>query len=273
MPSIPGAHAYPVVFPLTIDVGLTGLRTPLAEGNIAVFPDRWALIDRDTLPAYLRVLADPGRASALIGIPIAKRAAAFRLHHRAQGIAAMFVTRWRAPSARRRTVAGDREATNSSPDQRTVVLDLRRQSPCLGDGATARSWANARHRPFPVEVLLPAGRRYRDEAQLVKLYTPERIPDPTRVTVKLPATDLGLAEQKLQQLAQDWSFDASAVEAWRAAAGRPAGLGHNYSSRVFTAQRVGFVEVEIQVEHHVAEGEMVIDVLFSTHPTSRSAAH
>jgi hypothetical protein len=270
MPSIPGARAYPMVFPLTINVGPTGLRTPLAEGNIAVFPNRWALIDQDTLPAYIRLLADGDRASALIRLPIAERAAAFRLLNRAHAITTMLVTRWRTTGAHRSSVAREREATVSAPDQRTVLLDLRRESPHADDRADVRSWANARHRPFPVEVLLPGGRRYRDEAQLVKLYKPERSTDPARVTVKLPATELDAAQRKLQELAQDLSLDANAVAAWRATAGRPAELGHNYSSRVFTGERIESVEVEIQVEHHVAEGEIVIDVLFAAHPPTNS---
>jgi hypothetical protein len=55
-PSIPGAHAYPFVFPLTLAAAPFRVRTPLPCGDIAAFPDRWRLIERDTLPAYTRLL-------------------------------------------------------------------------------------------------------------------------------------------------------------------------------------------------------------------------
>jgi len=60
-PSIPGARSYPERYPLRVDARLPRItvsaRTPLADGNIAVFMDRWKLIDADTLPAYLAFCA------------------------------------------------------------------------------------------------------------------------------------------------------------------------------------------------------------------------
>ena len=48
-PSVPGAHSYPEQYPLRVDARLPRVaisaQTPLADGNIAVFADRWKLID------------------------------------------------------------------------------------------------------------------------------------------------------------------------------------------------------------------------------------
>ena len=58
-PSVPGAHSYPERYPLTFAArlprGEISVRTPLADGNIAVFANRWQLIDDDTLPQLPRV--------------------------------------------------------------------------------------------------------------------------------------------------------------------------------------------------------------------------
>ena len=59
-PSVPNALSYPQRYPLRVDSRLPQLAistyTPLADGNIAIFADRWKLIEADTLPAYLAVL-------------------------------------------------------------------------------------------------------------------------------------------------------------------------------------------------------------------------
>jgi hypothetical protein len=75
-PSIPGAHSYPEQYPLRVDARLPRIavsaRTPLADGNIAAFTDRWKLIDTDTLPAYLAFLRDyPDQARAVLATPVA----------------------------------------------------------------------------------------------------------------------------------------------------------------------------------------------------------
>jgi hypothetical protein len=51
-PSVPGGRGYPERYPLTLGLGRIRLRTPLANGNIAIFANRWQLIEDDTLPAY-----------------------------------------------------------------------------------------------------------------------------------------------------------------------------------------------------------------------------
>ena len=55
-------------------------RTPLADGNIAMFSDRWKLIDADTLPAYLAFIRDhPEKARALVSTPLSQRVTSYRL--------------------------------------------------------------------------------------------------------------------------------------------------------------------------------------------------
>jgi hypothetical protein len=55
------------------------LSTPLAHGNIAVVPNRWNMIEHDTLPAYVRLLANPTVAQASITERVADSAQKFRL--------------------------------------------------------------------------------------------------------------------------------------------------------------------------------------------------
>lgn len=38
---------------------------------------------------------------------------------------------------------------------------------------------------------------------------------------------------------------------------------HAYSTRVFRAEPIDFARLEFQAEHHVEEGDYVIDALFS----------
>jgi hypothetical protein len=81
------------------------------------------------------------------------------------------------------------------------------------------------------------------------------------------------AEQALRQLARDLLFDAGEVAAWANETSRPAELGHHYSTRIFRGERTGVVGVELQVEHHVAERDFIIDVLFSLEPNPQREAN
>jgi len=99
MPSIPGARSYPERYPLRVDARLPRItvsaRTPLADGNIAVFTDRWKLIDADTLPAYLAFLrAHPDQARAAVATPLAQRVTGYRLLARAGQLTAAAFTHW-----------------------------------------------------------------------------------------------------------------------------------------------------------------------------------
>ena len=98
-PSVPHAQSFPQRYPLRIDARLPPIaistRTPLADGNIGLFADRWKLIDADTLPAYQAFIRDhPGQARALVATPLSQRVTGYRLLARAGQLAAAALTRW-----------------------------------------------------------------------------------------------------------------------------------------------------------------------------------
>lgn len=129
-PSIPGARGFPDVFPLEVEaastpdfigiepprIGIPGgpgfdlpgprigveiphaqvvVTTPLPDGNVANFDDRWALIERDTLPAYQQLLAeDPALAREIIATPVGERIEDQRLIHHIDDIAHHLATDW-----------------------------------------------------------------------------------------------------------------------------------------------------------------------------------
>lgn len=102
-PSVPGAQGFPDVFPIVIeqDIGVgpdnlgcvrwvgcvdnpldgsVEITTPLPDGNIAFLDDRWALIEEDTLPAYLDLIKnDPDTAAAIVGSSVDDRIDDYRL--------------------------------------------------------------------------------------------------------------------------------------------------------------------------------------------------
>lgn len=120
-PSVPGARPYAEVFPATIDlspvvgtpsrldVPLVGsfplphveveagvdVETPLPGGNISVFEDRWALIEADTLPAYV-LLAEhhPEVVLDALRTPIRDRAARSTFVDRLDRLVLDAVTNW-----------------------------------------------------------------------------------------------------------------------------------------------------------------------------------
>src|SRR4029453_6094711 len=98
-PSVPGPRPFSERYPPTLGARVPraaiSLRTPLADGNIAVFANRWKLIDDDTLPDYLAfVRAHPGEARALVATPVSRRMTRYRLLARAGRLVAAALTRW-----------------------------------------------------------------------------------------------------------------------------------------------------------------------------------
>ena len=115
-PSIPGARGYAEVFPLHVQVETPGperlgtphsvlgheiphvdvdnptqvhvdVTTPLPDGNIASFDDRWALIRDDTLPVFQRLLRDhPDQARQIIGSDVPDRITEYRMTQRVDDI-------------------------------------------------------------------------------------------------------------------------------------------------------------------------------------------
>jgi hypothetical protein len=191
---------------------------------------------------------------------------AFRLRRNAGSILAAALTRWSLGGNSDAERGAHRPGENATPDSRKPVwFDLSRQSP--PQEAAVHGWERPRHRPFPICVKLPNGRRYEGRPQLVKVYRPVRTSSPTRLTVKLPPADLAATEETLRELARDLYLDEGAVGEWIAEVGRSAAMDHHYSTRVFVAERIEFVEIEVQVEHHVAEARFIVDILFSAEPS------
>jgi hypothetical protein len=99
--SVPGAKGYAEVFPIRagVDVragtprsvfgvplpnvsegGTISLDTPLPNGNIADFDDRWALIETDTLPVYVALARNnPTAVLNVLRTPIGVRAERYRM--------------------------------------------------------------------------------------------------------------------------------------------------------------------------------------------------
>jgi hypothetical protein len=253
-PAVPEAKGYCDVFPYTLAAPISRrsrlvLRTPLAAGNLAFFTQRWSLIERDTLPAYVRLIAGGASgARALIEVPVAQRMPRFRLLRRFGRIVLAAVTHWRlgmdpAPAA----------VTRSAD----AVVDLR-TSPTEG-----RIWGDLQRHPFKISVLLPGGRTLSTAAVLAVLLGAATDGPPSRLSIKLPSSDLAEAKRQLDGFAQQWQLDESEIAAWAQRAAAATTTSHAYSTRVFAAQPIGFVRLEVQVEHHLDDDSYVLDLLFS----------
>jgi uncharacterized protein YukE len=72
--------------------GTLTVTTPFADGNIAHFDDRWALIQQDTLPAYLDIPRDD--VLDVLATPVGDRADALTLQHQVDDIVHHLVTDW-----------------------------------------------------------------------------------------------------------------------------------------------------------------------------------
>jgi len=264
-PAVPGTKSYCDVIPLTLSAPISrrarvAMRTPPAAGNLALFTNRWELIERDTLPVYQRLIAEhAAEAHALIERPIAQRTGRFRLLRRGGQIVLALVTHWRLAleSAPALLVAAGEEVTID------LTMPPTRADVGLADASESRVWTNLQRRPFRVSVSLSGGRTFSTEAVLAVLLSPEPDGNPTRLTVKLPATDLAGAQSTLAELAPEWQLDEAEIAKSAARAAAVTTASHVYSTRVFGAHPAGFVRLEFQLEHHVEQDEYVVDGLFS----------
>ena len=273
-PSVPRAQPFPRRYPLRIEARLPPVaisaRTPLADGNIAIFADRWRLIDTDTLPAYLAFIRHhPDRARAMVAVPLSQRVTGYRLLARAGQLAAGALTRWdvdlRAAPPGPRT-PGARAARR--PLQATAtVIDLAsaptRQSAGFAAGTASRVWMSPGRVPFDVTVTLPGGRAYHAQAEMAVMLSSTRAGDPDRLTIQLPPAGLDATTQLIGDYAAQWGFPAGAVTAWRTSATQRTSGDRQYSTRVFTPADIGPVHLEFQVSHHVCERAFVVAALFS----------
>ena len=272
-PAIPRAKGYAEVFPITIAWSIPNrvmlFSTPLPDGNIAVFADRWQLIDRDTWPAFDRFVAvQPARARAIISTPIGRRVGHFRLLHRLGLIALAMLTRWSVKierqTGRAMLVNVRRTAAARLTPGASVVVDLRQRRVGENEGGSSgsaqRTWTAAA--PFAVNVLLPQNRSYSAVAQFAALTSTT----PARFVVKLPPSDRKSATVALTTMAREWGANAAEIRRWATETARVTSRERAYSTRVFRAAPVGNVRIELQVEHHLSEDQYVIDVLFSWDP-------
>jgi len=275
-PSVPGADSYPERYPLTFVARLpraaVSVRTPLADGNIAVFANRWKLIDDDTLPDYLAFVRDHAdEARALVATPVSQRTTRYRLLARADRLVAAALTRWDVDvgplpaHSRALAVAGTKPLL--AAETGGTVLDLSgpptREAVGFPEGTDSRIWMNPNRRPFDVAVALPGGRVYRARAELAVMLSSSRAGDPDRLTVQLPSAGLEATERLITQYAAEWGFPTEAVAGWRTGAERRPSSDRDYSTHVFTPDDIGFVHLEFQVSHHVRENDFVVAVLFS----------
>ena len=279
-PSVPGAHSYPQRYPLTFAArlprGAISARTPLADGNIAVFANRWKLIDDDTLPRYLAFVRDqPEQAHALVATPIQTRMARYRLLARVPGLTAAALTGWHVDiTAARGPLSRAAAAPVRTAAAVGAMIDLTRpptrESAGFGAGADSRIWMNSGREPVDVSVNLPGGRVYHARAAMAVMLSQADTGEPERLAVQLPAADLDAAGQLIADYAAAWGFPPAEVAIWRAGAAPSApadpdndtGL-FSYSTHVFTAADAGFVHLEFQVSHHLRERAFVVSALFT----------
>src|SRR5262249_7587778 len=145
-PAVPGAKGYTDVFPYTVTLPIPrrarlALRTPLAAGDLSFFPNRWGLVETDTLPTYVRLISDhAAEAPSLIERPVAGRTPRFRLLRRSDRIALAALTHWRLHVE---------PTPGAVSDETKVVIDLRTRP------RDSRVWEHPGRQAFKVSVLLP----------------------------------------------------------------------------------------------------------------------
>jgi hypothetical protein len=278
-PSIPGARSFPEAYPRTFiarpPLAMVSVRTPLANGNVAMFANRWSLIDGDTLPDYLAfVSGNADEARKLVEIPVAERASRYRIFRRIGGLAAAALTHWEfAVSGAPASGTGAFAARPAQPllaaqtgDSR-IGIDLThpptRGSPSFLTDTDSQVWMNPNRRPFGIAVILPNGREYQAQAATAVMLSSMHASDPDRLIVQLPSLDLPDAGRLIARYATEWGFPADAVADWRVGAERRLSSDRHYSTHVFTPGDVGFVHLEFQVSHHVREKAFVVAALFS----------
>jgi hypothetical protein len=279
-PSVPHALPYPRRYPLRVDTRLPQVaistRTPLADGNLAIFADRWKLIETNTLPAYLAVLRnEPWRACCILHKSLKERAKSYRLRDRAGELVLGALTHWelklRAAPLWPLTLSA--RVARRPLQVSATVIDLRsgpsRQSADFPVGADSQVWMNPRRTPFDLTVKLPQERDYQVRAELAVKLSSARGGNPDRLTVQLPPESLDATVRRLGDYAVEWGFPPNAVAAWRAGAVRRQSGDRYYGTHVFRAADIGAVRLEFQVAHHVArsererERECVVTALFS----------
>ncbi len=271
--SIPGAQSFPERYPWALVArlprGAISLRTPLANGNIAVFANRWKLIEEDTLPKCLAFIRDHAtEAYTLAGTPVAERAIPHRLRERATGLLVAACTRWDLDvSQDLSAIPPAKPLTDALTEDRTIDLTrpADRASAGFEPDADSRVWMNPDRRPFELTVNLPGRGPYRTHAAEAVLLSSAPGGNPDRLIVQRPSAglDADATQRLIGEYALEWGFPVEAVAGWRDGVERRARSDRSYSTHVFRADDVGDVHLEFQVSHHVTEGTFVVSALFS----------
>jgi hypothetical protein len=141
---------------------------------------------RDTLPAYLHLItAEPDRARHMIEEPMAQRAGRFRILQRAGALALTLLTHWQIRQVRDARLPASQayqHPTATRAPSGPVTVDLTSRP------VQAAEWSAARG-IFPIEVVLPSGRRLTVAARNAILLPEDRGGQPRRLVIKLEATD------------------------------------------------------------------------------------
>ena len=280
-PSVPGARSFVGAYPLVLrgplpDGEEVGLRTPLAAGNVATFADRWALIDTDTLPTFLRLLDQhPDTVDEAVRTPPAERARQWRIARRAPTLLWTGLTTWRLgveratpqalPDAPAAASSERAEAIGVAPAEQRVVLDLTTQAAWRSAAVAAAPRAGAVLQASdaagdPLLVRLPGETALAVSARLV-LFGPARTDGRPQLVVKLPSVELdelaGQLDLVISQLGLRQPSAPPPAEQIRTA-------DEAYRALVLSQRRLTpWCLVEVQVEHHLDEARGVIDVLVS----------
>ena len=281
-PSVPHARSYPRQYPLWVDTRLPPVaistQTPLADGNLAIFADRWKLIETNTLPVYLAILRkEPWRACYILHQSLKERAKSYRLRDRAGDLVFGALTHWElrlraapfwplAPSARSarrplQVVATDGIDLSGVPSRQPADFPV---------DAYSQIWMDSGRTPFDLRVRLPEGREYHERAEVAVMLSSASRGNPDRLTVQLPPESLDATVARLGRYAREWRFPPNAVAAWARQAARRRSGDRYYGTHVFRSKvDTGAVRLEFQVAHHVArsererERECVVTALFS----------
>ncbi len=275
-PSVPQARSYPERYPLTIVVSLPIARvsvgTPLADGDIAIFANRWALIDRDTLPAYIAFIGERiQQARELVSSSVGKRMQRYRIIRRLGRLLAAAFTHWRLEAAWARPTWRVLRTRPTKPVAyaavQTLLVDLRGQPPTRGSldlgEHHSRVWMNEDRAPFSLTVTLPSGRSCRASAEMALALADRYGGEPNRLHAQLGSIDAKQAEETLMRYADDWDLPRREITDWLAEERQALPGDREYGTRVFRAPPDGSVQLELEVAHHVRDGRFALTALFS----------
>jgi hypothetical protein len=273
-PSVPGAHSFPEQYPRTfvarLPPAVVSVRTPLADGNVAMFANRWKLIDDDTLPDYLALVRDhTDEVLKLVKCPVSQRASRSQLLGHTGRLIAAALTRWELQVSGPGALAVRPVKPLLAAETGDLMVDVDLTSPPTRGSAgfaadtDSRVWMNPNRRPFDIAVALPGRRVFHAQAAMAVMLSSMRAGDPDRLIVQLPSVDVQAAGRLIGRYATEWGFPADEVGRWRTGADRRVSSDRHYSTHVFTPDDAGFVHLEFQVSHHVRESTFVVVALFS----------